>query len=64
MEQSIYDTGFLFAVLDEDDKYHSACLEIYHELAQDYDYNPLWDLVVDVVRSTATALSSGCFFGR
>ena len=29
MEKSLYDTGFLFATLDEDDDYHSACLEVY-----------------------------------
>ncbi len=29
MENSIYDTGFLLAVLDADDDFHSACLEVY-----------------------------------
>ncbi len=29
MENSIYDTGFLLAVLDKDDDFHSACLKIY-----------------------------------
>lgn len=29
IEQAIYDTGFLFAVLDEDDDFHDDCLVAY-----------------------------------
>ena len=31
MEQSIFDTGFLLAVFDEDDKHHQSCRVIYEK---------------------------------
>jgi len=38
-EQSIYDTGFLFAVLDEKDFHHANCLKVYE--FEDYALLPV-----------------------
>ncbi len=38
-KHSIYDTGFLFAVVDEQDVHHEDCLEVYE--SEDFALFPI-----------------------